>query len=55
MTEEITCVLGRVEAAKKAKLLKQMIKFIELEEKHPGYHNQYDVADFLEEFKEGEG
>ena len=55
MSEEITCVLGRIEAAKRIKLLKQMVKFIELEKKHPGYHAQYDVADFLEEFKESEG
>ena len=55
MAEEITCVLGRIEAAKKVKLLKRLVKFIELEEKYPGYHAQYDVADFLDEFKEGEG
>jgi hypothetical protein len=55
MGREITCVLGRIEAEKKKKLLEKMLRFIELEEKYPGYHAQYDVADFLAEFKDGEG
>jgi len=51
---EDTCVLCIVEKREKAKLLKKWKRFLELEDKHPGYHQQYDVLDFLSEYHEDE-